>query len=272
MRMRLLFIGLFVFCACSPRLSDEYQKKYSYLTAVRVLNRSPNQFKGTDPYYLVVLVDAKHLDYSTPGKYFETLSFGLFKRHDPNIGHAWIILCGEENHSRFLFEGGHTGEFGCIAPKYFDHIVDLSLNNADKNPVAYLYTLLPDGQIQRGSGGHRPTFAAAFPLTREGFFRVRTLIAKEYDFSSWGILGPNCVQLARACLAAVGIQIDCEEKIPIPQVFSIQGKEIRLFENPAFSCILAQTPELLEKRLIELVQNGQALPASRWYAYRKKEG
>ncbi len=239
---------------------------------MRGINRSPSQFKGTDSHYLVILVDAKHLDYSTPGKYFETLKFGLFKRHDPNIGHAWVILYGKDATGTFVFEGGHTGEFGCIAPKYFDHIVDLSMTNESKNPVAYLYTLLPDGQIQLGSGGHRPSFAAAFPLNLEGFLRIKRLIGREYDFSSWGILGPNCVQFARACLAATGIQINCEEEIPIPQVFSINGEEIRLWENPAFSCILAQTPELLEKRLIELVQNGQALPASRWYAYRKHKG
>jgi hypothetical protein len=272
MRSLSFTLCLFFVCACSPRLSDEYQQKYSYLSSIRCLNKSPSGFNGTDPYYLVVLVDAKHLDYSTPGKYFETLSYGLFKRHDPNIGHAWIILCGQDAHGTFLFEGGHTGEFGCIAPKYFDHIVDLSIHKKSENPITYLYTLLPDGQVEIGSGGHHPTFAAAFSLNQEGFFRIKKLIAKEYDFSSWGILGPNCVQFARVCLAATGIQINCEEEIPIPQVFSINGEKIRLWENPAFSCILAQTPELLEKRLLELVQNGQALPATRWYAYRKYKG
>jgi hypothetical protein len=258
------FVVMVWLTACSPRTSDEYHQTYAYLPSIRTANRSSEQFTGTDPYYLVVLVDARHVDYSTPENYFSTLSYGVFKRQEPDIGHAWIILKGEENGIPYYFEGGHTGEYGYVAPKYFDHIVELAESEEEKDPVSYLYCRLPDGRLELGSGGHCPTFAVAFKLTKTGYEQIFNLIAT-YDFDSWGILGPNCVQFVRSCLMAVGLEINCEEIVTIPKYMEIRGEKVRLWEHASFSHLEVQTPEKLEQRLLEKVQEGLGTVAMRWY-------
>ena len=265
--MRSLFLCLLLFAtACSPRMSDSYVVRYQYLGGVQATNQQGPHFNGESDYYLVVLVDARHLDYSTPTKYFCTLSRGLFLRQDPNTGHTWIILAGKQDGKEWLFEGGHTGEFGLYAPRYFDEVVRLACEEQDPNPASYLFSALPDGCLQYGSGGHDPTFAAAFPLTEEGYHRVRRLLAEGgYDFSRWGILGPNCIRFSLACLASIGIELSCKETFVLPHSFVYQGEEVHLWTDPAFSNLCVDTPELLEKRLWELVEDGKGASALKWY-------
>ena len=111
-----------VFCSCSPRLGDDYLNQYQYLGSIREFSKYYPQFTGKSDYYLVVLVDARHLDYSSPSNYFSTMANGLFWAQDPNTGHAWIVLAGKKDGKSYVFEGGHTGEFGIAAPKYFDEV------------------------------------------------------------------------------------------------------------------------------------------------------
>ena len=260
-----LFLTM-MFSSCTPRLRDEYIQRYHYLGAVHASTRVRSQFDGRSDYFLVLLVDARHLDYSSPSNYFSTLGQGLFFSQDPNTGHAWIVLSGTEDGKEWVFEGGHTGEFGLYAPRYFDEVVRLSYEEHHPNPAHYLFTPLPDGSIQYGSGGHRPTFAAALPLTEEGYHRIRRLLLKDgYDFSQWGIRGPNCIRFVLSCLAAADIELDCQETLVMPQSFLYRGEEIRLWSDPTFSTITVETPELLEKRLWQLTEEGRALVAMQWY-------
>ena len=257
---------LMILPSCSPRMSDDYVKRYHYLGGVQAANQSAPQFKGSSDYYLVVLVDARHLDYSSPSNYFCTISQGLFLPQDPNTGHAWIVLAGREEGQGWGFEGGHTGEFGLYAPRYFDEVVRLAWEEQHPNPASYLFDSLPDGALQYGSGGHSPTFAVAFPLTEHGYCRVRRLLSKDgYDFSRWGIRGPNCIRFVVACLSAVGIDVCCQEKFSLPRSFSYRGTDVALWSDSKYSCLYVDTPELLEKRLWELVQKGQGVVATKWY-------
>jgi hypothetical protein len=247
-------------------MSDDYVKRYHYLGAAHAATQARAQFTGTEEYFLVVLVDARHLDYTSPSNYFCSLSQGLFLDQDPNTGHAWIVLIGKEDGHPWVFEGGHTGEFGLYAPRYFDEVVRLSWDEHHPNPAYYLFTTLPDGTIQYGSGGHTPTFAAAFPLTEVGYCRVRRLLAQDgYDFSQWGIRGPNCIRFVHSCLAAIGVEVDCQETFVMPPSFRYKGEEVTLWSDPVYSKFDIETPELLEKRLWELTEEGRALVASRWY-------
>jgi hypothetical protein len=255
------------FSSCSQRMSDSYVSRYQYLGGVQATNQSSKQFSGTSDYFLVVLVDARHLDYSSPRNYFSTLSQGLFLPQDPNTGHTWIVLAGKEERKPWVFEGGHTGEFGLYAPRYFDEVVRLSWDENHPNPASYLFDSLPDGCLQYGSGGHFPTFAAAFPLTENGYRRVRRLLtAGGYDFSRWGIRGPNCIHFSLACLASVGIELNCKETIRLPRSFTYKGAEIELWSDPTFSTFCVDTPELLEKRLWDQVERGNAVVATKWYS------
>ena len=267
--IRVLSFCLLLFtAACSPRMSDSYVARYQYLGGVQATNQQGPHFTEESDYYLVVLVDARHLDYTTPSKYFSTISQGLFLPQDPNTGHTWIVLAGKE----WVFEGGHTGEFGLYAPRYFDEVVRLAWDENDPNPASYLFSALPDGCLQYGSGGHDPTFAVAFPLNESGYKRVRRLLTEGgYDFSRWGILGPNCIRFSLACLASVGIELSCQETLILPHTFRYKGKEVHLWSDPAFSRICVETPELLEKRLWELVQEGKGFVALKWYRFFQKK-
>jgi hypothetical protein len=266
-----VFAALLVLVSCSQRMSDSYVSCYQYLGGVQRANSSADQFSGKNEYYLVVLVDARHLDYSSPRNYFSTLSQGMFLPQDPNTGHTWIVLAGKEERESWVFEGGHTGEFGVCSPRYFDEVVRLARDEQHPNPASYLFHPLPDGCLQYGSGGHLPTFAAAFPLTENGYQRVRRLLTEEgYDFSRWGISGPNCIHFSLACLASVGVELDCQEKLQLPKSFTHRGKEIALWSDPVYSCLYVDTPERLEKGLLELVEKGQALAATKWYSSFKR--
>jgi len=260
-RFLILFL-LLVVCGCSPHTN--HSCRYHYLAKVKECERSSVQFNGEGDHFLVVLVDARHLDYSSPAGYLSTLQ-SLCSSQEPHTGHAWIILSGKRGGEPWIFEGGHTGEFGRLAPRYFDEMLRLS-RNKDPNPAQYLFSPLPDGQLEIGSGGHLPTFAAAFPVTEEGFARIMRLFeADGYDFSQWGLRGPHCVHFVLSCLACVGIDIFCQEQVQLPASFSFEGERIDLWIDSAYSTLTTQTPELLEQRLVEHVSEGRALVATAWY-------
>jgi hypothetical protein len=162
-------------------MSDSYISQYQHLRSIRETIHTCQKFKGDSEYNLIVLVDARHLDYSSPQAFFLSMRYGLFLPQEPTIGHAWIILSGKIDGRDWSFEGGHTGEFGLTAPRYFDEVIRRSLENNERNPASYLFSSLHDGCLQEGSGGHIPTYAAAFPLTQEGFLRVHHLL-ENYDF------------------------------------------------------------------------------------------
>ena len=231
-----LLIVLFLFSGCSPRFSDEYISCYRYLSSIRE-NRC-QQFQGSE-YALIVLVDARHLLYAKPEQFFSTLTQGLFLPTDRSIGHAWIVLKGKEE----LYEVGHSGEYGIDAPKYFDELLNLSRHN-DANPARYLFSLLSDGRKEKGSGGHVPSYAVAFPISHEQFMRVQRLF-QAYDFSSWGLRGPNCVRFVLSALSCIGKDICCQETILLPSSFQLGREKVLLWKNPLYSCISLNAASLV---------------------------
>lgn len=250
--------GLFLFfvvCGCSIKNSPELHKK---------------EFSGADSHFLVVLVDAKQLDYTSFDRYIRSLSSSAKPGEVPTIGHAWIVLSKKEGASeKYFFEGGHSGEMSETVPSVLDGIWKKAVSSQDKNPIAHLFSMRDDGQKEHGSGGHIPTYAVAFPLSEEGFCRIKRLIEEEYDFSSWSMASHNCIDFTRACLSSIGIFINCEQQIKIPKQATLFGKKIHLYEESRFSCILIKTPELLENRLRSLVEEGCGMPALQWYQNKK---
>lgn len=253
---------------CSPRFSDAYVKEYQYLRDIRESSSTLEQFHGKEDFFLVVLVDARHLDYSSPEAFFTSMHYGLFLPQDPTIGHAWIKLCRNVKGKKWSFEGGHTGEFGLTAPKYFDEVVRLGLETDEPDPAQYLFSSLPDGCLQKGSGGHSPTFSAAFPLTEEQFFKVYRLL-REYDFKKWSLQEHQCVDFVLSCLATIGVHLSCTQTLNIPPEFVWKERRIRLWKDAQYSTLTLATPDALEKALFHEVLERKALLAMKWY---KNEG
>lgn len=259
--------------SCLPQASDEYSKRYAYLTEMRHDVKDLPAFAGQLDRYLVILVDARHLDYSSFEKFFLTMNSGAVFSREPTIGHAWVIIGERRGEKTWLFEGGHTGEFGGHVPRYFDEVLHRAYTAEDPNPAKYFFFPLPDGQLQIGSGGHIPTFAVAIPISKEQLLRIQRLFEPDgYDFSQWSIQGPQCVRFVRTCLAVAGVDVSCIEKIPLPQSVQYRGEKRTLWRESTYSILSVETPDLLEKRLWELARAGRALVATQWYksVYRRQ--
>ncbi len=246
--------------------TDEWQWRYSYLDELRLSSETLPQFNPTDEYFLVVLVDARHADYTSPRAYLSTLTSSMIKQHSPDPGHAWIVLAGKKDGKPWIFEGGHSVDCSLLTKNYVANIFGFTSIDKDPNPARHLFLPTKQGLFEYGPGENRPTFGAAVPLTKEGFEKILKLFEEDgYNFSNWGIEGPNCVQFALSCLASVGVEFNCEDFLPVPESFSFFGNEFRLWSDPSYSTLNIKTPDLLEKRLWELVKSGSAFCATQWY-------
>ena len=49
-----------------------------------------------------------------------------------------LLLKGKKEDEPWFFEGGHTGEFGLSAPRYFDEVRERS-RRGEGNPAKYLF-------------------------------------------------------------------------------------------------------------------------------------
>jgi hypothetical protein len=249
-----------------PQAKDCFAQRYAHLAEIRRENCELPMFSGQFDRFLVVLVNARHLDYSSFENFIQTLRWGPVFPREPIIGHAWVILGEKKEGKTLYFEAGHTGELGGHVPRYLDEVMRRACMTNDPNPAKYFFTVLPDGQLEVGSGGHVPTFAIALPLTKEQVARIHRLFEPDgYDFSQWGLQGPQCVRFVRSCLAAVGVNIVCSETLHLPQKVVFQGTQRVLWTDPVYSTLVVETPDLLEKRMWELVCRGEALTATQWY-------
>ena len=262
----LAFCLIFAFLCCA-NVNEQRLWRYSYLGDLHQTIQTLPQYCAQDQYFLVVLVDARHLDYSSPYRYLSTLSASFITERAPDPGHAWIVLSGYKDGKPWIFEGGHSVNCNSLMGAYIRDVTGLLQTQSDPNPVRHLFRVTEKGFFEYGSGENRPTFAAAIPLTKDGFDRICKLFDSDgYDFSQWGVRGPNCVQFALSCLATIGIELECYDVLPLPPSLSFLGKELPLWSDPQYASLALKTPDLLEKRLWELVKRGTALCATSWYS------
>lgn len=214
-------------------------------------------------YQLCVLVSSRALDYTNAETFFESL---LKQKGTPTVGHAWIKLIEKEGSVTVReIEGGHSGEFGVIAPQYFTRLLKESENPAIENPVQVLYQPIFDGCLEFGNGGHVPTFKAIFELTEEGFSTLLTLLddkSGQYAFSKWSMTENNCVRFVLTCLGRIGIVLDATNVVQIPPVAKINGLLIKMWKDERYSKLEVVTPEKLESELRQLVALGMAREVS----------
>lgn len=266
---------LIALCSCTCR-SMEYRQFYAHLHEPRTHARP---MEPSD-YFLVILVDARHLDYTEGWKFFHSVAkhpSDCSKNGD--VGHAWIYLQGKRDGKTLSIEGGHSGERETPPARYFDGLMnyhdwgyanptDEQIKNPryEPNPVKYLWTQREDGFFQRGAGGHSPTFAAKVSLTPQQFEQILHFIhPKRYPYKNYALQGPHCTSFVTAVAKIAGLSLKSHEKMAIPPRVLFGRCWIRLWEDPFYSTFTFPTPDVLEKSLIQAVERGEAEDALNWY-------
>lgn len=268
---------IFISCVCR---SEEYCHFYTHLKKLRTLKTWATMQESD--FFLIILVNARHLDYTQNQKFFKSIAkhpSDATKTRD--VGHAWIYLQGKKNGKIIKVEGGHSGEIEEFPARYFDGMMNYNdwgyanptceqclCPRYEPNPVKYLWTIRTDGFFQKGSGGHRPTFAAKIDLTSDQFERILSFIHPcHYAYQYYSLIEHQCSSFVAQVAALANWNLEFTTTMSIaPQVY-YGRKWIRLWENPCYSCMTFASPDVLEKSLIQAVENGEAEYALDWYLY-----
>lgn len=259
MKIIYLFLILIACCPCSP----EYREFYAHVHSFCI----PSTQAKESEYYLILLVDARHLDYTDNCSFFRTVGkHPTDGSKNGDVGHAWIYLHG----NGIDFEGGHSGERGALQAKYFDGIMNYNdwgyANPTDEqkknpryeeNPVKYFWTTQLDGFFQKGPGKHRPTFAAKIDLTEEQFVKIISFIRK-YPYVDYSLTRCQCTTFAVQVASLAGLQLDANVTMSIEKEIWFRGRRIRFWDDPAFAKITFACPDMLEASLMEAVLEGRA--------------
>lgn len=263
-------------CACTYS-SREYRDFYHHLNSFQCQHSSMQE----DEFFLVILVDACHLDYTDTFRFFQSVAVPPrtgCRRGE--LGHAWIYLQGKrKDGTLFVLEGGHSGERTDYPAKYFDGIMNyndwgyanptekqMKVPRYEPNPIKYLWTLRKDGFFQKGSGGHVPTFAAKISLTSQQFEEILSFVKpSQYPYQSYGLMGPQCCSFVVKIARLVGLSLCADTAMQISPAIEFRRAWIRLWEDPRYSIIRFSTPDILEKNLMDAVENGDADYALDWY-------
>lgn len=269
--IRLCILLFFSACVCR---SKEYRDFYSHLQKPH----SPWPLMQPTEYFLIILVDARHLDY-TKGENFchSVAKHPSDGSKNGDVGHAWIYLQGKRGEQIITFEGGHSGERGDDnTAKYFDGIMNYNdFGQTDRvvepfyrcyepNPIKYLWHIREDGFFQRHSGGHRPTFAAKISLSPEKFEKIFRFI-QSYPYKYYSLLGSQCSSFVTQIAEVAGFPLESEISMKILPRIYYGGRWVRLWENPSYATLTFATPDMIEKSLISAVESGKAEYALPWY-------
>jgi hypothetical protein len=281
-----LLLCLLCLSGCCVPHSSAYRQFYSHLNAVSKSDQC--SIAEETGYFLVVLVNARHLDYTECRSLIGTIA-----KHpsdgskSADIGHAWICLQGEIEGQPFYLEGGHSGETGLFQARYFEGIinnVEYGLPNPtqaqcrecahyEPDPVNYLWEVQQDGFFQAGSGGHRPSYALKVPLSREQFQAILAFI-RTYDFANYSLQGNQCTTFAAGIAAIAGLELECAVRLQIPSALTLKDASLRLWSDARYSILSVPSPDVLEKSMMQAVREGRAACALEWYqkTHRKNMG
>jgi len=259
-----LLLLVVLFCtACHPCcLKESYQSQYRHRNLCEETLRKEQPFAPSD-YFLILLVDAKHLDYSDAESLVSTIAKHPDGSRERDVGHAWMLLAGIQDGKKVLIEGGHSGELGINEPRYLERVV---LNSCERNPVRHLFYPLQDGYFEVGPGQHLPTYAIRVELNQKTFQQILELIQPDhYHFRHYSLTDNQCTTFVAKVATLAGLQLEHETIIPIPQYMKLARKKICLWRDSQYATITISTPDKLEKSMIEAVVAGQARVALRHY-------
>lgn len=229
-------------------------------------------------FFLVVLVDARHLDYTDCRSFITSVAkhpSDMSKTGD--VGHAWIYLRGVVDGEPVYIEGGFSGERGIIQAQYFDGImnnIDFGYANPtyeqqcnpvfEPNPAKYLWETQCDGFFQWGSGIHRPTYAAKFDITKEQFCSIANFIAN-YDYVHYSLTGNQCSSYITQIGELIDVDLEANVCLPIDSTICFGDSQLRLWTDPQYALLPISSPDILEKKLMQMVDEEVAEPALAWY-------
>ena len=125
-----IFVLIFtVFSASLAGMKTEgWLWRYSYVDDIRMLSKNFPAFSPTEDYFLVVLVDAQHADYTSSSGYLMSLAATFVHQHYLDPGHAWIVLAGIQDGKPWIFEGGHTVDCREVTKYYAKNLQDDLVN------------------------------------------------------------------------------------------------------------------------------------------------
>lgn len=265
-----LLVGLF---SCSAPTSKGYREFYQHLNHIP----KGEQLVEDSDFFLVLLVDARHLDYTECRSFIRTVA-----KHPSDgsksgdVGHAWVCLRGIVDQEVIALEGGHSGETGRFQARYFDGVMN-SIDFGDPNPtevtsytyepdpVKYLWEVQRDGFFQCGRGAHWPTYAIKVSLTQEQFQSILCFI-ETYDFSTYSLTSSQCTSFAAAIASLAGLDLEFCAFMQIPSSLTLGGANIRLWSDPCYSELIVPSPDVLERSMMRAVREGRAEAALEWYA------
>lgn len=258
----ILLLAVVSFSCSRYPTSQAYNEQYAHLKSP---SRSCREMIESD-YFLVILVEARHLDYSNNRSLFRTLvKHPSDGSKNSDVGHAWIYLRGVVDGIPVEIEGGHSGESGAFQPKYFEGVMDRVEAGSD-NPIEYLWEVQQDGYFQQGRGRHYPTYAAKVDLTEEQFWEIISFMDPgSYCYGRYAITGNQCSSFVSRIASIAGLSIPCEVTIPIDKQLTLRDGRYTLWNDPQYSLITVSTPDIVEKSLMEAVQKGKAEYALEWY-------
>lgn len=276
--IRFIFLCLLLTSWISSK-SKEYQAFYNHL-------QSPSSSSFYKPmkeeeFFLIILVDACHLDYTDGRQFFQSVAVhpsNGSRRGD--VGHAWIYLQGKmKDGTIFSLEGGHSGEKEEPPARYFDGIMNYNqygYSNPtpeqmrsfryEPDPIKYLWTMREDGFFQKGSGSHKPTFAIKISLSSKQFQEILAFIRpSRYPYRQYALIGPQCCTFVAKVAQMAGLSLETEASMQVSPKIYFGRRWIRLWEDPRYSKLTFSTPDVLEKSMMEAVKNGKAEYALDWY-------
>lgn len=263
----LVFFWLLSSCAYRVPSTQAYQSLYAHL-------ENPPDYPPptwTSDYFLIIYVDAPHLDYTDNYSFLHTVAChprdGSTRR---DFGHVWIYLQGVVDDNQLVFYGGHSGEKGIIQAKYFDGImnyIDYGYANPtpeqmqspryEPNPARYLWETQNDGFFEHGSGNHTASFAAKIDLSKKQFQRILDFI-QHYDYTHYALTGNQCSTFAAQIASLAGLNLACEITIPLNRELFLKGERIRFWTDPCYSMLTIASPDMIERSLMQAVRDGKA--------------
>ncbi len=277
---RIVLVGFFLIqlVGCCPG-SASYRAFYAHLHQPRPCVCPMEE----EEYFLVILVNARHLDYTDTCSFFHTVA-----KHPSDgsttgdLGHAWIYLQGKIGGQTHVLEGGHSGERGRLQARYFDGIMNYNdwgyanptiaqMQNPryEPNPVKYLWSTLNDGFFQKGAGGHRPTYAAKVSLTKQQYHLIVNFI-RSYPYQFYSLTQQQCSTFVSQVASLADFYVESMTPMTIQPRVYYGGVWVRLWDDPSYACIALATPDLIEKGLMKAVKDGRAEYALDWYLRRNK--
>ncbi len=207
---------------------------------------------GDEGYYLYILNEAADWDYSDAS----TLVFSIWQRP---WAHSWLIL--ESPLDRLEF--GHTGDLGITKLRFHDGVYQ-KIRDGDPNPIAYLWQMMSDGQLQIGKPNRPPTFVWRMPITERRYQIIHDyMMQRKYD--QFGVRSNNCTDFVAEAAALAGINLIHRIRLTLPPETKVMGKTLRVWTDPQYRILEYGTPEVLDADLRQLTRLGIGSDVTEWY-------